>query len=155
MNNDNKSPFNSVLVPTDFSSASRNAFQWAVRCVGGDDAVIIVLHVIDESLVDTISSHQFASREEVVGRMRARAEEQIAEYKDLAGKEIAVDTIVVEGLPFLEIVRKAEDFVVDAVVMGKVGVTGHMERLLFGSTAEQVLRGSQRPIIVLPESNRG
>jgi nucleotide-binding universal stress UspA family protein len=67
--------------------------------------------------------------------------------------EIAVDTLISEGLPFLEILRKADDFAVDAIVLGKIGTRGPVEKLLFGSTAEKVLRGSRRPVIVLPTTS--
>lgn len=147
-----KNPFNSVLVPTDFSDSSRDVFHWALAAVDKKQSVIIVLHVVDEAIVDTVSSLHLATREDVVTRLRQRAEEQLVEYKRAATPEIEVDTIVSEGLPFLDIIRKAEDFAVDAIVMGKVGRRGPVEKLLFGSTVEKVLRGARRPVIVLPES---
>ncbi len=147
-----KNPFNSVLVPTDFSDASRFAFQWALSAVDHKQSVIIVLHVVDEATVETVTALQLATREEVVAKLRQRAEEQLLDYKRAAVPEIEVDTIVSEGLPFLDIIRKAEDFAVDGIVMGKVGRRGPVEKLLFGSTVEKVLRGARRPVIVLPES---
>jgi nucleotide-binding universal stress UspA family protein len=50
----------------------------------------------------------------------------------------------------VEILRKAEDFQVDAILMGKHGVRGHIEKLLFGTTAERVIRGTSRAVIVIP-----
>lgn len=146
----NKSLFNSLLVPTDFSDASRAAFEWALRLVDGDEPVIIVLHVLDEGLVELIAAHEFADRDDVERRMRKRAEEQLKEYKQFTSADVEVDTIVSVGAPFLEIIRKAEDFALDAIVMSKVGTRGPFEQLLFGSTAEKVLRGSLRPVIALP-----
>ena len=145
-----KTPFNTLLAPTDFSEASQNSFRWALQSIDGDDSVVIVLHVIDRTLVEWIASNGFGSQEDVAARLRSRAEEQLTAYKEAASVGIEVDTMVVEGLPFLEIIRKADDFAVDANVMGKVGSQGGFEKLLFGSTAEKVLRGSQRPVIVLP-----
>ena len=148
------SPFNSLLVPTDFSDASRDAFDWALRSIDRNDSSIIVLHVVSEAVIETIASHQFASREEVASRMRQYGEAQLSEYQELAEGEVEIDTIVCEGMPFLEILRKSEDFAVDAIVMGRVGTKGHFEKLLFGSTAEKVLRGARRPVIVLPPSDQ-
>jgi glycine betaine transporter len=148
-----QSPFNSLLVPTDYSDASREAFDWALRSVDGNESVIIVLHVLDEALIETIAAHEFAARDEVARRMRQHAESRLAEFGDPAGK-VEIDTIVCEGLPFLEIVRKAGDFAVDAIVMGRVGARGSFEKLLFGSTVEKVLRGARHPVIVLPQSDR-
>ena len=150
----NQSPFNSLLVPTDCSDASREAFEWALRSIDENDSVIIVLHVLDQALIDTITDHQFAQRDEVVRRMRQHAEQQLEEYKKAAREKIEIDTIVAEGLPFMEIIRKADDFLVDAIVMGRVGTRRYFEKLLFGSTVEKVLRGAGRPVVVLPYSER-
>lgn len=149
---DRQSPFNSLLVPTDFSEASRDAFKWALRSIDGNESVIVVLHVIDVALARTIAAYEFASPEDVVGKMRRYAEEQLAEYKSPSGADIEIDAIVSEGLPFLEIIRKADDFAVDAIVMARIGTRGHFEKLLFGSTAEKVLRGANCPVIVLPQA---
>jgi nucleotide-binding universal stress UspA family protein len=86
--------------------------------------------------------------------MRKNAEERLDEYKTMGNEGVEIDAIVSEGLPFLEIINKAEDFAVDAIVMGKVGRRGPFEKLLFGSTAEKVLRASRCPVIALPESDR-
>lgn len=149
-----KSPFNSLLVPTDFSEASREAFQWALRAVDHKDSVIIVLHVLDDSLIELIVTHEFGAREEVARAMRKQAEERLAEFKKAGTKEVEIDVIVSEGMPFFEIISKAEDFAVDAIVMGRVGTRGSFEKLLFGSTAEKILRASRCPVIALPESKR-
>lgn len=111
---------------------------------------MIVLHVLDEGLVETISTYEVAPREEVAQRMRQHAEEQLADFKQAAPKGVEVDTVVAEGVPFFVIDRMGEDFAVDGIVMGRVGMGGRVEKLLFGSTAEKVIRGARRPVIVLP-----
>jgi nucleotide-binding universal stress UspA family protein len=143
----NKS-LNSLLVPVDFSDGSREAFQWALDHVDRDDATIVLLHVIDEQLVDLIAGDGFAEKDDAVNRLRAQAEKRMREYAK-TDSTIQVDTMISVGIPFLEIIRKADDFAVDAIVMSKVGMAGRFEKLLFGSTAEKVLRGSQRPVVVL------
>ena len=147
----NRHFFNSVLIPTDFSVASQLAFQWGLRSVDGEEPTIIALHVLDENIVQTVAEHEFATREEVVRRMRAQAEKQFADYKDTTGRDVEIEPIVAEGIPFLEILRKADDFAVDAIVMGIVGIRGGVEQMLFGSTVDKVLRGARHPVVVLPE----
>lgn len=149
-----RNPFNSLLLPTDFSDAAREAFQWSLQSVDGEDPSVIVLHVLDDGLIDTIASYEVAPREEVAKRMRQYAEQQLAEFKKAAPEGIEVDTVVAEGVPFLVIDRMGEDFAVDGIVMGRVGMGTGVEKLLFGSTAEKVLRGARRPVIVLPAPNR-
>lgn len=142
--------FNSLLVPVDFSPASQAAFQNALRLASGEKPVLIVLHVIDPTLVDFAVDHGWGSRADVTGQMRRRAEQEWDRYREQAKDGIEIDVLISEGAPFLEILRKSEDFAVDAIVIGKVGARGAVEKLLFGSTAEKVLRGSRRPVIVIP-----
>ena len=142
--------FESLLVPVDFSASSAAAFQHALELAAGENKVIILLHAIDPAYVQFAVDHDFGSAADVTDRMKARAMEQLQDWKSRVAQDVEVDIVVSEGIPFLEILRKAEDFIVDAVVMGKIGTRGRVEQLLFGSTAEKVLRGSTRPVLTLP-----
>jgi nucleotide-binding universal stress UspA family protein len=147
---DTEFEFNTLLVPTDFSPSAQMAFQRAVGMACGDDPLIILLHVIDRSLIDFAAQHEFATRELALQAAQLWAEKKLQEFLEAAKPRIEVRTIICEGQPFLEILKKAEEFLVDAIVMGKIGARGSLEKLLFGSTAERVLRGATRPVIVLP-----
>ena len=142
--------FNSLLVPIDFSEAAEAALHWAAGIIAGEEPTIVLLHVIDESLVSQLVSNNFGSHEEVVTQLREHAERELNACLVGARPELQIDRIACVGKPFLEIVRKASDFAVDAIVMSGVGAGGGVEHLLFGSTAEKVLRGSKRPVVVLP-----
>lgn len=144
--------FNSLLVPIDFSAASRAAVDQATLLASGEGPVLILLHVVDTSMIDFAVAHGWGSREDVASEMRRRAEEALAEFREHVGEDVEIDVIVSEGVPFLEILQKADDFAVDAIIIGKVGTRGALEKLLFGTTAEKVLRGSRRPVLVLPMS---
>jgi glycine betaine transporter len=141
---------NNLLVPLDFSPISEGVFNAALELARGDDAALILLHAIDPALVDFAAALGLESREKIVEMMRARAESELAALKDRATTKVEVQTIVSEGIPFIEILRKAEDFQVDAILMGKYGTRGHIEKLLFGTTAERVTRGTLRAVIVIP-----
>lgn len=147
-----KVDFNTLLVPVDFSENSKIAFAQALGLVSGDNPVVILLHVIDPSLLDFAEAHEMGSRQQLSQCMHERAELLLKEYKEACPAEIEVDTLISQGLPFLEILQKADDFAVDAIVMSKIGRRGKVEELLFGSTAEKVLRGSTKPVLVLPPS---
>ena len=142
--------FNTLLVPVDFSDNSRAAFTQAIGVVSGDNPVVILLHVIDPSLPEFANALGLGTHEEIAQRMRGRAESLLQEYAEACPEGIEVDPIISEGLPFLEILQKADDFAVDAIVMSKIGRRGKFEELLFGSTAEKVLRGSTKPVLILP-----
>ncbi len=145
-----KADFNTLLVPVDFSDNSKVAFTQAIGLIYGGNPVIVLLHVIDSSLPEFAEAHDLGTRDDVSHRMRERAELLLEEYTSACPDGIEIDPIVCEGRPFMEILQKADDFAVDAIVMSKVGRRGKVEELLFGSTAEKVLRGSTKPVLVLP-----
>jgi nucleotide-binding universal stress UspA family protein len=116
----------------------------------GDDAAVLLLHAIDPSAIEFAVVLGLGTRESIVEAARARAERELADWKAAAGERVDVQTIVSEGVPFLEILRKADDFQVDAILMGRFGVRGPIEKVLFGTTAERVIRGTTRAVMVVP-----
>ena len=138
---------NEVLVPVDFSKASRATFLQAQEMVTGEGAAIILLHVIDPSLVEAVTSGGLASQRTTLRKLRSRATQEMAEM--VASASVEVTPVVSEGIPFYEIARHAEEFDVDAVIIGKSGVRDAREALFFGSTAEKVVRACRQPVIVL------
>jgi nucleotide-binding universal stress UspA family protein len=82
--------------------------------------------------------------------MRTNALERLKRYSDCSDESTKIDTLVCEGEPFFEIALKAEEFAVDAIVMSKLGQRSRPKSLLFGSTAEKVIRGTTKPVIVFP-----
>lgn len=142
--------FNTLLVPVDFSPISRAVFKEAVELARGDDAAIILLHAIDPALTEFAAELGLERRSTIAATARARAERELAAIKQTVAGRVDVQAIVSEGVPFLEILRKAEDFQVDAILMGRFGTRGPLEKLLFGTTAERVIRGSSRAVIVVP-----
>ena len=53
---------------------------------------------------------------------------------------INIGTLVVKGIPFVEIITAAKDNQVDLIVMGTHGKTG-LEHILAGAVAERVIQG--------------
>jgi nucleotide-binding universal stress UspA family protein len=141
---------NEILVPVDFSDASAAVFARARALVNGEKPVIILLRVVDPSFAELAQTNGLGTREEVLRRMRTRAELELNEMAAAAGPSVEISTVLSEGVPFYEIVQRAEEFDVDAVVIGKKGARDVNEALFFGSTAERVVRACKRPVIVLP-----
>lgn len=146
----NKVPFNSLLVPTDFSEHSWSAFQHAQQLVDGQDSEIVVVHAIDPSIINHMVEMGIGDHDAVLKSMRENSNERLKEYAEVSNESTNVDVLVCEGVPFFEIVRKSQDFAVDAIVMSKLGQRNEANSLLFGSTAEKVIRTSKKPVIVLP-----
>ncbi|MCA9133723.1 MAG: universal stress protein [Planctomycetales bacterium] len=142
--------FNTLLIPIDFSDTSREAFLQAEALLAGEEPSLIALHVIDTGLVDLLQASGVEDVEQQVATLRKNLEQKLTEFTALERSDVVISRVICVGTPFLEILHKATDFAVDAIVMGKVGNGDRFEQLLFGSTAEHVLRASACPVIVFP-----
>jgi nucleotide-binding universal stress UspA family protein len=63
--------------------------------------------------------------------------------------DITFERFISEGIPSKEILNTADIWQSDLIVMGTHGKTG-LKRLLIGSTAENILRSSNIPILIVP-----
>jgi nucleotide-binding universal stress UspA family protein len=68
---------------------------------------------------------------------------------DKVFKDYKVWTFVEEGKPFEAILKVAEEWEADLIVLGTHGRTG-LSHLLMGSVAEKVIRHSTKPIFIVP-----
>jgi len=64
-------------------------------------------------------------------------------------KDYKVWTFVEKGKPFETILKVAEEWEADLVVMGTHGRTG-LSHLIMGSVAEKVIRHSTKPLFIIP-----
>jgi len=71
-------------------------------------------------------------------------------YVKEAGKkaEVQVESVLLIGRPVEEIIDYAEKNDIDMIVMGTLGLTG-AKRFLIGSVAENVVRHSKVPVLVV------
>lgn len=140
-----------LLVPVDFSRASRRALAQAVSVLGGANPLVILLHVIDKGQIEFAIEHGIAGRRGLLQRMRRNAEKQMRAFEDqVRRQDVRVQSVISVGIPFFEILRKSEDFQVDCIVMGKFGAGTRWEKFFFGTTAEKVARGAVCPVFVVP-----
>ena len=68
-----KVPFNSLLVPTDFSENAWNAFQYARQLINEEDAEIVVMHAIDPTIIDQVVELGIGEHGEIHKSMRTNA----------------------------------------------------------------------------------
>ena len=139
-----------ILVPVDFSECSVNAVRAAVG-IASPDGDLTLLHVINEHFIADAVAAGLGNTEEITERMRERAEADFSSL--LEGTEtggVNVERMVVIGIPFVEILKITRDLDLPMIVMGMRGRTIPPEEVLFGSTAEKVLRGSRVPVLCVP-----
>ena len=139
-----------ILVPVDFSPTSINAVRVAlgIAAPGGD---LTLLHVIDEEFIEDAVAAGLGAAEEITAKLREQAEANFAgALAGLETGEVEIERMVVVGSPFVEILKIARDLDLPMIVMGVRGRSTPPEELLFGSTAEKVLRGARVPVLCVP-----
>lgn len=141
--------FNTILFATDFSEGSDFAFQSALSLARQFDSKIIVLHIINEP-VDLrgfyVPHISFDKLEEEIEQGAEKLMEQFCRthMKDFENYE----SCVFPGIPYDEIIKRALEFNADLIVLGTHGRTG-LDHVLFGSTAEKVVRKSPVPVMTI------
>ncbi|MCX5892978.1 MAG: universal stress protein [Deltaproteobacteria bacterium] len=141
------------LVATDFSECSAAAFQMAKKLAQGFGAKIILLHVINQRLVEQMASHLRVEVDTLGSEFREQAQLHLGEFlKQVKPGDLEVESMVAIGAPFQEIAVVARDLLVDLVVMGGYGRGGRgsIEQVFFGSTAEKVVRLLPCPVLCVP-----
>lgn len=140
-----------LLVPIDFSPNSLRALDFAISLVESEGEVCL-FHVIDADFVARLGEEGFSEAEAATARLRQKAEEQLQEImQGISEPRPQLDSMVVIGKPFAEILRVAADLDFEMIVLGMHGRRhGDLEELLFGSTAEKVLRAARLPVVCVP-----
>ena len=139
-----------ILVPIDFSPTSLNAVRVACQIVA-PDGDLTLLHVIDQDFLDDAVAAALGTSEEITMRLRQQAEESLTNMlENLESGEVNIERMIVVGQPFVEILKIARDLDLPMIVMGVRGRSTQADELLFGSTAEKVLRGTRVPVLCIP-----
>ncbi len=129
-----------ILFPTDFSEGAALALGSAMDLAKHYGAKLHILHVVYDFAKSTGSHIPHISGDEIYKEMKKWAENEIdkcymEELRDIPN----VEKTVTEGVPYEEIIKFAEKDKSDVIVIGTYGRSG-LERFIFGSTAERVVR---------------
>jgi nucleotide-binding universal stress UspA family protein len=138
-----------ILVPTDFSPASRNAARYAVAFAESMDATVILVNVVAPSVIidDSVLASVMITHAELLADARQMMQQEI----DALSKEFSVDVtgIVNEGYASDMILELAKLKGAQLIVMGMKGKG--KSHSLFGSTTTTIIRKSPDPVFVIPE----
>jgi nucleotide-binding universal stress UspA family protein len=142
--------FTKILFATDFSENSDHAFDYALSLAKSFNARLSIIHVINEPIdlrgfyVPHIS---FETLEKEIEEGAAKMMEKFCRTR--IGDFSNFETLIVAGIPFEEILRKADEAQASIIVMGTQGRKG-IDHFLFGSTAERVVRNAKIPVMTIP-----
>jgi nucleotide-binding universal stress UspA family protein len=149
--------FKHIVCAIDFSTCSMRALNFARSMAQEADAHLTVVHVVEftpDLAPDLPEKHEtglggprilldyIAQAEE---DRRARLKEAIP---DAVRAYCTVDTVLAAGKPYREILRIAAERQSDVIVIGIHG-RGAIDRMLFGSTAQHLVRQASCPVLTL------
>ena len=140
----------SILVPIDFSTASKKALQYAVPFARQFGAKLTLLHVVEPvATPDFANSFPLMMENDKVKAASRGQLEHIIKEQAIAPK-LVEKTLVRFGRSFHEIADAARTLKVDLIIISTHGYTG-LKHALLGSTTERVVRHAPCPVLVVRE----
>lgn len=138
-----------ILFPTDFSEGSAHALPYAVDLARHYNAQVYILHVIYD-IGKAFESHiPHVSTDEIHREMHNWASKELDKCCVEETRGVAdIHKSIVVGVPYEEIIKFADKEKIDLIVIGTYGRSG-LERFIFGSTAERVVRRAPCPVMTV------
>jgi nucleotide-binding universal stress UspA family protein len=129
--------------------------KYAIEFAKHFDAELILISVIEPMIYPADFSMGQVAIPATDQNLSERVEEELKnlDEKEIAGK-VKSKRIIKSGKPFFEINETAREEDVDLIIIATHGHTG-VEHLLFGSTAEKVVRKAPCPVLTLREPIKG
>lgn len=142
--------YQKILVAIDDSEISANVIQQAAQLAKALNSQITLVQVmtLDPYLADAYL--RMGQSNELIERVRSYVQENLTkaqkQFEEL-GQTVA--TQVVEGFSVHEeIIKAAQNFEVDLIIMGSHGRTG-FKKFILGSVAQKVLGESHIPVLIV------
>lgn len=143
---DSKPSFERLLVATDFSAASQSAFRTALDTCVALQASLLILHVFEYA--EVVPPENGGLPPELRGLY-----DKCRDSLDDLGRQavragVTCETLLTAGIPSAAILDTISAREVDLAILGTNALHG-FERLVFGSTAEAVLRQARCPVLTV------
>jgi nucleotide-binding universal stress UspA family protein len=137
-----------ILVPVDFTETSDRALEYAVELARRFDAAITIMHAYQipaYGFPDTaiIASAELAAQISTAAQTRL---DTLVDGHKTSG--VSMTAILRDGVAWEEIQSVAEEVQADLITIGTHGRRG-LARALLGSVAENVIRTSNLPVLVI------
>jgi len=143
-----------ILVPIDFSGHSKNALLYAVPFAERFHTSLDLLYVVEPAIYPADFSFGQIGFPNIEEELKKRGEIELKRLmENVVHKNITGRYALRTGKPFYEIIQYAEEEQIDLIIIATHGHSG-MEQVLFGSTAEKVVRKAPCPVLVVREGTR-
>ncbi len=144
-----------IVVPTDFSEAALQALTYALSLAKTFQAKVYLVHVYEPIVYYSDAPMGMPDLIELEQNIRVVAERSIQQLveKQIKTREsefgvISVETILVQGKPFVEIIKTAKEKNADLIVLSTHGRSA-LEHILLGSVTEKVVRKAHCPVLTI------
>ena len=138
-----------ILAPTDFSDHSCHALIYARTFANRWDAELHLLNVIEPAVFPTeagLTPMGMINLDSELTEASERAMGELVKREEVQGARIV--TAIAHGRASSAIIEYAKSNGIDLIVIATHGRTG-LEHLIFGSTAERVVRESPCPVLTV------
>ena len=141
--------FGRILCGADFSEASDRAAEFALALAQEAKGRLTLLHIVDwmpdKNFAKYPEFDAAAYRQVIMREARRQLEELVpAEARNWCEPDLRIAC----GKPYREILRVAAEDQSDLIVLGAQGL-GPIDRMLFGSTTEHVVRQAPCPVLTI------
>ncbi|HEU4976159.1 MAG TPA: universal stress protein [Baekduia sp.] len=137
-------PLRLIGVAYDGGPEARSALRLAASLARDHDARLQVTYVVESTLVPSVAGFAFDVRQ-LFDELREDAQQVVD--RAVAALDVPVDARAVVGVAADELDHLAEQ--VDLMVCGSRG-WGTARRVILGSTADRLIHGASRPVLVVP-----
>jgi nucleotide-binding universal stress UspA family protein len=142
--------FKRILCAVDFSESSMHALKYALSLAQEADGGLTVVHVLGAEVVPQVGIGEEHVSLAAVQRQLAEEARQFLDkaVPDSTTAHCTVETMLLHGKPWREILRIAADRQTELIVIGVQG-RGAADLMFFGSTTQHVVREATCPVLTL------
>ena len=139
------SPFQNILIPTDFSQAAWRAVQMGLTLANDKDSRVILLHVFPSAAKFSTSNHVSLEDEKQVDSLREQMNDFCNSLQESSKATIVPQ--ILRGKVEQEILRYIDKYAFDMVILGvnSNGVDNHP-----GSHLANIIESANAPVLVVP-----
>ncbi|GHG81553.1 universal stress protein [Comamonas sp. KCTC 72670] len=132
-----------VLVPTDFSESSAHAVGRVAHLPLAPGAKVLLMHALPSRMPTELGPRAL----EATARELERVAQRLRKALRAEGATATVDTHIARGKPVDAILRRAQAFRAELVLVGRHG-NKPLRNMFLGSTAENVIRRGNLPVLI-------
>lgn len=140
--------FHRIVVATDGSEGARKAIRFVAEKLASEDTHVALVrvtsplprYIFTEFMVPDLDPQGVVEK-----RIRDEVEEDAAPLRE---KGIPFDIYIEVGDPASEIVRRAQEYEADLIVVGRRGLNP-LQEIFLGSVSQRILHLSEFPVLVI------